>query len=523
MASKQTDYAAFDFQHLMPKRTDHSRLSLLIGLVLILILLSLMAAAVWSLSGQDRQPCSQAQCTPSVTINTEQLTAGHYSRDLASQQQRLRAQLKQAVPEGTTPLENQWRYVQQSAVEIQTNYLAYLDQLVTRIQRLTAVHQPEGSEALDDAAAALADGNLSLATQTLELVVASERVPKAMASESHYQLCRMALDAGRFARAFQACQSAVRLVPDNPLYLYWTARAAQWIGYYPQAKFYLGKAMALPKPDTAHHPRLDRDMLFLLGEVAMAMGRYEDAIDHFHQALVMDLKYPNTPVAQLAQDRLRLSEAWSRVGGIKTAIQYGELALAQDSQAVGEQHPKTIDDYRQLGALWASRKNNDKALFYYEKALKISIDAFGPVQPDSADLYSRLGQVWLAMGQYENAAGYFRRALGVQQQLYMADHHRIAATRRQLGEIWHNIGEYDKAVSHFEAALTSHQRTDPDNLLQLAEDHGKLAAAWSAMGRDGDAIPHYEQALVLYHKLGGATDSRYQQTKRALYTARHRG
>ena len=137
---------------------------------------------------------------------------------------------------------------------------------------------------------------------------------------------------------------------------------------------------------------------YYLGNINFARLKFEDALKYYQRAAELDPKNP-----------LYLNEigiAYYTLGKYQEAINHYEQALSIDREVYGERHPNVATSLNNLGEAWGALGKYEKAIEYYEQALSIDREVYGERHPDVARDLNNLGGAWNALGKYEKARKY---------------------------------------------------------------------------------------------------------------------
>ncbi|MGA2604177.1 MAG: tetratricopeptide repeat protein [Verrucomicrobiia bacterium] len=242
-------------------------------------------------------------------------------------------------------------------------------------------------------------------------------------------------------------QDTVDKRPDNPRALNNLGNALVQLGRRQEAMGHYEQALRI-QPDYAEtHNNL--------GNTLFRLGRTQEAIGHYEQALRIN--------PDLAKAHNNLGNALLQSGKVQEAISHYEQAL--------QIRPDLAEAHNGLGYALLQAGKVPEAIEQDQLALRI--------KPDYADGYNNLGLALAQQGRLREAMEQWEQALRVNPDL--ADAHY------NLGLALQKRGRFPEAIDHYEQAL----RIQPDD----AEAHCNLGLALEKLGRTQEAISHYEQAL----------------------------
>lgn len=148
-------------------------------------------------------------------------------------------------------------------------------------------------------------------------------------------------------------------------------------------------SMTLNQYLVASAPNAPKPHVNLAGAL-QAEGKFEEAIEHYRQALALGLEDPETLIS--------LGSALGMTRQIDEAISHFRRAL--------ELKPDYAEAHYNLGIALKMTGQADQAISHYQQALAI--------KPGYADAHNNLGLELMAQGQLDDAIQHFRQALDVQ-------------------------------------------------------------------------------------------------------------
>ena len=196
---------------------------------------------------------------------------------------------------------------------------------------------------------------------------------------------------------------------------------------------------------------------FNLGAALQSMGRLEEAMGYYRQAL-----------------RIKPDDAVAR-NSLGTALQTGgkfDEAINEYREALRIQ-PDYVNAHYNLGTSLLSLGRAEEAATQFREVLRLG--------PEDADVYNDLGSALAIQGDLVAAAAQFEKALS------LAPAH--ANAHYNLGKVRAIQGRLAEATTQFEQALAG----DPQN----ADAHNDLGEVLVLQGRFAEAATHFETALRL--------------------------
>jgi len=213
-----------------------------------------------------------------------------------------------------------------------------------------------------------------------------------------------------------------------------------------------------------------------IGEVYLAIGKYDRALDYFQQALVIFKTLGKLP------DFDRASEGYT--------LQY-------------------------LGEVYDRKRDYDQALASYQQALTIFQELI-KIKKGERDSFlttekytlNPMGAIYFKLGNYKQSLKIYKQLSAIYQE--QTDRIGEVQNLNNLGVTYANLSEYSQALAAYQEALTkiklisdcSHQ--NPNNSLCYGGDEAairnNLAALYFSLGQYEQALDFAQQASVIYQK-----------------------
>ena len=198
-------------------------------------------------------------------------------------------------------------------------------------------------------------------------------------------------------------------------------------------------------------------LLDLLGAALQAMGRFEEAIDSYNQAIQI---YPNDPDTHynigLAFYNLRQLD--SAVNSYKKAIQI---------------NPNYVEAYNNLGVALKDLKQLEKSIQSCVKAIQL--------KPDYAEAYNNLGAAFQDLSRLDEAVKNYNKAIQLKPD-YAIAYSSLGVALQKLGRLKEALNNHNKAI-----------QLNPN----YAEAYGNRGSTLKGLGRIDEAVRNYDKAIQL--------------------------
>jgi len=273
---------------------------------------------------------------------------------------------------------------------------------------------------------------------------------------------------------------------------------------------------------------------FELGRTAMAACEWEQAIEHFREAMMQArgaeivALFNLTGVCRYTQGDLgkaladfeesaRLAKQfrdvngeapalgnigviWHDKGELDRALEYKEEALAK-AHGLGDQWAEALY-LGNIGNIWRDKGDLDKALEYHEQALELS-QTLGDKWGVASDL-ARIGSIYRDKGGLDKALQYKEEALAMARKIG----YRLGAVDNlsEIGSIHHSEGRFDKALVYGEKSLSLARQTG--YRLGVATELGNIGLILKDKKEYAQAVPKLAEALTILLASGVADGPR---------------
>jgi tetratricopeptide (TPR) repeat protein len=296
-----------------------------------------------------------------------------------------------------------------------------------------------------------------------------------------------------------------------------------------KAKEYLDR---LPK-ELVTEPRLEQQasMLDNLGDVRVAQGKLQDALDAYQQSL----KIRQTLAAQGKSNsgwQRDLSASYIKVGDVLVAqgklqdaldlyqqsLKIRQTLVEQDKSNSGWQRDLALS-YQDVGDVWSSQGKLDEAFKAYQQGLAIAKrlaaqdKSNSGWQRDLSERYNRVGDVLVAQGKLEDALDAYQQGLAIDKRLAEQDksntrwQRELSVSYSKVGDVLVAQGKLQDALDVYQQGLAILKRLaeqDKSNTRwqrDLSVSYSKVGDALAAQGKVQDALDAYQQGLAILKRL----------------------
>jgi CHAT domain-containing protein/Tfp pilus assembly protein PilF len=197
-------------------------------------------------------------------------------------------------------------------------------------------------------------------------------------------------------------------------------------------------------------PGMESDVHRKIADCYEMMGKYEQAMDYIHKAMVLD-SIDNNQLNIIKDHRLE-GKIFVYLGLFRNGISSLERSLylseGMDQSLKGVNRTSIAETYLALGQLYAVTGSTAKALDYTKKALPIFLQ--DGVQAGVMESYLNLGNIYSDLGDVTSARKFAENSIKIASVLSLG----TARQNQLLASVYASAGEYETAVRFQEKALS---------------------------------------------------------------------
>lgn len=149
-----------------------------------------------------------------------------------------------------------------------------------------------------------------------------------------------------------------------------------------------------------------------------ALGRFEDALTHYRQAIVLQQSLEGGGVPEIAVTYNDLAVLLYEREEFDEAGELLDKALQIQTEAYGPDSICLSTTFNNLGLLASARGDHEAAVAYYEKSLMLQRKSHGEMHPGTAVICCNLGQEYSELSDLDKAEAFFDRALRINTELF---------------------------------------------------------------------------------------------------------
>ncbi len=260
--------------------------------------------------------------------------------------------------------------------------------------------------------------------------------------------------------------------------------------------------------DALQHTEKAAGNAFLLAKLKELQLEYKEAKKYYEEAVRLS---PNNSLYLNA-----LGYILHDLGKYDEAIKYFQNALNIDLKAFGDNHPNIATRYNNIGAVSRELGKYNKAIDYYQKAISIALKTFGDNHPNIATTYNNIGTVLTTLNKYDEAIKCYQKALNIDLKIFGDNHPNIAATYNNIGAALQKSGEHKKAIKYFQKAEKIDLKTFGNNHPNIAATYNNLSNAYYSLRDYKKAIEYLQKAEKICMQFLGADHPNTKKVKQGI-------
>ena len=260
---------------------------------------------------------------------------------------------------------------------------------------------------------------------------------------------------------------------------------------------------------------------FYLGEIDYVRGHYQEAVDHYVQAV---LSYSSETVARtyrvvapsVSSLYSKQASALRNISNVMAAVQAFKKAIA-----TADSKRDKLAAHTSLGNLFQSLGENNSALAEYEQSIKLSEELQDKISLGWA--HGNMGNAYLGLFQKDKALHHLEISLELSVR-YEPTPQSIGRAYNNLGTAFQAMNDTDKAQEYYDLALS--QAIYGNDIAGQARVYGNIGNLLMIQKKYERAIMHYTETLAIsndkatrstaYHNRGCAAYEKAENDRKQL-------
>jgi serine/threonine-protein kinase len=244
----------------------------------------------------------------------------------------------------------------------------------------------------------------------------------------------------------------------------------------------LDRGLARIERDLAGEPALQADMLEVVGDVLVKLGRYGDARAPFERAVTLR-RGARAEQPALARALVRLGDAAHYELDLDRAEALYREAAAIQAREQGAGHRDLLATRALLARVALDRGEFEAARLELEPLIATATRAFGGDDPLAVETETALAEALLATGELAMAERHFGHVLEVRRRTLGAVHSEVSAAAANHGAALDALGRLEEAERSYREALAVDRRLFGADHPELAPSLNNLASVLVRRGR----------------------------------------
>ncbi len=320
----------------------------------------------------------------------------------------------------------------------------------------------------------------------------------------------------------------------------WKASLIEYETGHPQAALqwaYEAEDAVRRLPASASSAYISASVCKACGQAESALGRFEDAMAHYHRAIGLQESMTGGGIPDIAITYNDLAVVLYEMEEYGEAEELLKKALGIQTESYGPDSFVLSTTCSNLGLVCSGCGEHEKAVEYYEKALELHRSCYGELHPGTAVICCNLGQEFSDLSQMEKARTYFDRALRINTELFGEDFAGNAGICNNVGLLFDELsrracnerrGEeadtlLDEAFRWYWKALSILEKQYGTENPHRADLYNNLAEAYLLRGDFKKASRCFETAIAILEKIFGPDHPRTRAVKEDYAAARDAG
>ena len=271
----------------------------------------------------------------------------------------------------------------------------------------------------------------------------------------------------------------------------------------------------------AQEPRIEGELLQILGELYDRLGKLDQAQTLFNSALLVRRSAFGKESKEVAETMVSLGGVRGEQGKYPEAIRLIQDALAIESRVLPRSDYAFALARMELGRVLVESGDYQQAKHNLIEAVQ-SLSRSPTPTPDLFLALDSLGTAYFENGQVALADSSFHKALDLGHRLFKPTNPLIAEVLMNLGSVQFAMQRFSLAEQSYRAGLDATRAWYGPDHIMVASESRLLGQSLLQLGRNQEAGVYLSQALAIHEKSGGLAAADAVQDLNALAIALQR-
>ncbi len=249
-------------------------------------------------------------------------------------------------------------------------------------------------------------------------------------------------------------------------------------------------------------PEVEAEVRRTLGGTYVALGRYQDALEHVERAARL-LGWPESREPETLAAAAELGVLYQRLGRYDEAERLLTTVLDARVAALGEEHPASLASLNELADLYFAVGRIDQVEPLDRRTLEIRRRVLGPDHPDTLRSINALAATLHNQGRYAEAAPLFAEGLEIRRRTLGDLHPDTLTLANNLAAAYLELGRYGEAESLLQEVVDGRTKVLGSKHDQTAMSVHNLGVTLAQLGRYGEAEIELRRAIAIREQLPG--------------------
>ncbi|MEC9372795.1 MAG: serine/threonine-protein kinase, partial [Planctomycetota bacterium] len=227
--------------------------------------------------------------------------------------------------------------------------------------------------------------------------------------------------------------------------------------------------------------------------ILVSLGRYEEAIDLYHEALPRIIDFYGDSHRYVLIARHNLATSLGNLGRQQEAVEQLRELFALRLDTLGPRHPDTLSSMNNIATNLVELARYDEAEPMLREVIALRAESLGEAHPTTINSRLNLCHMLITLGRLDEAEPILRESLAALDRTLGLDHPTSLTTLNHLAYLLEDLGQLDQAEAMHRDALMRWER--------IGADHPNALIAMNNLAMVLDRQGEYDEAAQIYDRL----------------------